>query len=1114
MASNNDKISKAAKDALASAEKLLAAQKALDKSTKNIADSWNAIASEIFKMDGAQFFKSVEKGEEELRAMGEETQKLKEDYKLLGQEFEKLISDSIGAAGGLQGQLTDIGEKYKNHEKLINKNNAASLTLSANLDAATKERLKTEGSIEKLLQNRIKLSNEEIKKLEKIKKLDDESERYRKETLEYDNDIEAKLAELISQKSEIANIDDKISKALLRQIADGKTIAELSKGASKDQLQFLSYLKKDSAETNELIKGMGSLTEQIDNSLKKSKELNKEFSLSKTAIGALKSFASGFGSIIKKDWVGAIMEFDKVLNETQKQTGINMDDNSEAFASLQTNVAQFGMSVGDAGKMMASMSNELNTTNFGVLAQATKNFAAIEGATGAASEDITNIAGQMMRMGSSSEQVHDMFQDTSNIAKKFGVSSKGVISDISKNLGRWKNMGFQGGEKSLAKMAATAKRLNMSIDATFDMAEKARNIEGAMDMAAELQLAGGSFSNINPMDLLAAARKGPQEMQKILGTMGKDIGKFNAKGEFEIDPVDADRLRMVAETTGVKLEDLRNGIEKTAMDGQKLAGISEDVFASAAAGVEGWDKDMAKSSLADMMERTKDGKIIMKTDSVDLFKQAGITDLENINDTQMQALLKLKDGEKKTLEDENKKNQDLKQSFDNFINAFMSIFSAFEPLLKWLTSAIQIVTEAFTSFMGVLDDLGPFGTIIKWAIGALVLFGTSFGASVMTFVSKGLGGFKDLFSGKGSMISKLLGGGGKAAGGAADIAKSAATKVTGGVAESVGQSTSALTTSKISSKIDMGGLLKFSAAMALIGAAVMMFGVGMNQMGGISALDMLAKGAITIGLLALAVWGISQIKIGLGNIIKFSLAMTLVGLAMIPFAFAAQMMTDIDWMSVLAGIGILTLVVFGLMGLGMLMAGPQIIFLLIGIGILIAVGAALLIAAAGLLLAANAFQALGAVDWNAFSGMGDALASVVPGMLGFSLAAMLFANPLTILGLMFMAGALGGLVAVMAPLAESLTLGADSLDRFANGLEKLSAAADSLSLEKLEKLKELSDAMASASSGGNAMAAMANVASASGGAGGGGDVRRIEVDVKLNGRELQNFIVKDTAIIK
>ncbi|HEY9705738.1 MAG TPA: hypothetical protein V6C58_25090, partial [Allocoleopsis sp.] len=65
-----------------------------------------------------------------------------------------------------------------------------------------------------------------------------------------------------------------------------------------------------------------------------------------------------------------------------------------------------------------------------------------------------------------------------------------------------------------------------------------------------------------------------------------------------------------------------------------------------------------------------------------------------------------------------------------------------------------------------------------------------------------------------------------------------------------------------------------------------------------------------------------------------------------------------------------------------------------------------------------------------------------------------------------------------------------------------------------EALRALSDIMAESSAGGAAMAAMAAVANSAGGGGGGGDVRKIEVDVKLNGRELQNFIVKDTAIVK
>jgi len=111
--------------------------------------------------------------------------------------------------------------------------------------------------------------------------------------------------------------------------------------------------------------------------------------------------------------------------------------------------------------------------------------------------------------------------------------------------------------------------------------------------------------------------------------------------------------------------------------------------------------------------------------------------------------------------------------------------------------------------------------------------------------------------------------------------------------------------------------------------------------------------------------------------------------------------------------------------------------------------------------------------------------------------------------------AISALAAVMVPLANSLQLGADSLTNFAIGLERLSAAADTLSDEKLAKLQKISEAMAKSSAAGNVAGAMASNAEAAGGGGaGGGGVRKIEVDVKLNGRELQNYIVKDTKIAK
>jgi hypothetical protein len=107
----------------------------------------------------------------------------------------------------------------------------------------------------------------------------------------------------------------------------------------------------------------------------------------------------------------------------------------------------------------------------------------------------------------------------------------------------------------------------------------------------------------------------------------------------------------------------------------------------------------------------------------------------------------------------------------------------------------------------------------------------------------------------------------------------------------------------------------------------------------------------------------------------------------------------------------------------------------------------------------------------------------------------------------------------MVPLSDSLNTGADGLDRFADGLAKLQAAANSLDLDKLESLKELSVGMATAKAGGGMGDELAKIAEAmlklTGGGGGpkGGGNRKIEIDLKLSGRDLQTIIIDDTSIV-
>jgi hypothetical protein len=1130
MADNN---SKAYKEALQQLDNMLKKQEALKKSTESLNNSWNAIASEIFKMDGAQFFKYVEKSPEQMQEIAKEVEDLQGKFKTLGNEFSNALNND-SMFKGVKDKIGAIGLDYKNVTKTIGDLQRGLGDVYNNLSDKLQEELKHEQDIEKLLQRHDKFGKDELEQLEKIKKFQDLEKQMNEKKLDFQKKMEAELESLKASNAEISLISDDIVGKMMSEIAAGKDLGELLANATEEERKFLALLSENPKELEKISKGMSKAVAGVEKLRKEATEMNKVFSMSQTAMEALKSIGSGLGSIIKRDWVGAVTKFDEVLNQVQKDTGVNMDLNKTAFAELQTEVAQFGMNIEQAGKMMADMSKELNTTNFAVLSQATKDFAAIEGATGAAAGDITNIAGELMRMGESSGQVRDFMEGADKAARKFGVSSSKVLGAISRNIGKIRQMGFVGGEKSLTKMVATAERLRMNVDEIFDVAKRARSIEGAMDMAAELQLAGGSFANINPMDLLAAARKGPAELQKILTSMGKDIGHFSQEtGKYEFDPVDVDRLQMVADATGQSLDSIQNMIQKNAEDTEKL-----NPFQGMIDGLDEADQEIAKSALSDMITRNKDGTLTINAES-DMAKKMGVDSLEDINSDTIKAMLKAKEDDAKSLEEQNKRNQSLKQSFDNFINSLMSIFSFFQPALEVLTEIMQGVTKVFSTVMGFLPGWS------KALLGGLILFGVMFGTSVGAFITQGIGGFlkgvgsfakstidfvKQIATGEGGgalkglagkIKGKFFGGGGKdvageALGKGSDIANDKSMNPAAG-AQKKGFLMGLAEGIKEFGKVKWGDLLKFAAAMVIIGGTIIGFGVAMATVGGDAGIGQMVTAAVSLGLLMGAVWLLSKIagQVDMGGVLKGALAMLIVGASLIPFAFAAQMLTGVDWMSVLAGIGIIALVVIGLMVLGALMTGPQILFLLIGVGILIAVGAALMIAAAGLLLAAMAFQQLSAIDWSGFAGMGEALAAVVPGLLAFSFAAMLFMNPLALLGIMFMTMALVGLVAVMAPLAESLSVGADSLDRFASGLEKLSEAADKLSLEKLEKLKELSDSMAGASAMGAMAGAMANLANAvGGGSGGDGEVRKIEVDVKLNGRELQNFIVKDTALIK
>lgn len=844
----------------------------------------------------------------------------------------------------------------------------------------------------------------------------------------------------------LANLSDDAMKQFKKMVKDKEGFGALNdflktdavkkiKGIKKELAGWEDELKKDGAEVFNLDKGLNSMLER----------LTKNFS-----VGAIWESLKGF---------------DNILTKAQMDSGILFKENSGAMADLTAKTQVFGMGIAETTELMSSLGAGLRTTDFNVLSQAAGDMAAIGKATGLSSTEVGELGSQMMLMGKSSEDVNSLAESTMKSAMNFGVNGKKVMQDIVKNLPKFRQMGFQGGEESLKRMALQAERMGQNIDEIFDMSKKARTIEGALDMASQLQLASGSFSNINPMDLLSAARKGPLELQKILGQMGKDIGNFDEKtGKMDFGAVDIDRLQIVADATGMSIDSLEKQITKTAQDTQKQKFISPDLFS-------GMDPEQ-KAFLLDKIG--KDGKLTMSVD--------GISDITKLNSTNISNAMKQADIDKGNLEDQAKQNISFQDSLTNLKTSIMNAFVIFEPAIITLTRGLQWFTE----------KTGSWGKFL--IAGLAAVFALAFSAGKQVFNGMMFRKGFDKGSGTGGIMGTIKGFFGKGKG----ASETLCAPETGVKGESGGGLKGFATAIKEMSKegvdIDMKGIFKLSGSILLLVAPI---GILATIFSKVSPALLLAFGGVMVEM-ALAMLIMSKItgQISIGNVLKGALAMVILGAALIPFAFAMQMFSGVSWET----LGVAAVAILGaallLSGLGFF--APLI---LMGALVLAAAGLSLMVFGASLLVASAGFNAISKIDWSSLSGMGPALLTIAAaGALGL----------VGSFGILGMAFSLGALASVMVVLAPALQLASISMSSMAEGIQKLNESVKSIDTAKLESLASSSERLSTAS----AISGLSNVVSGMFGGGKEEKAQKIEIapiviNLKLNGRQIDEIRIND-----
>ena len=268
-----------------------------------------------------------------------------------------------------------------------------------------------------------------------------------------------------------------------------------------------------------------------------------------------------------------LQEVDDTTMGITKSFGLGRDNIVElkgAMTAAVTEVTLLGGKFDDIVTIQRSVGEALGR-NMIMASESYEKIFAMEQVTG---QQISSVLPKMKEVGISTYQTGKEMEKVVNSAREMGVNAKAVSQDVVTNMSKLNQYNFDGGVEGLAKMAAHAKSMNMSMETTFKFADKVYNPEGAIETAAALQRLGVTQSQLlDPLKLMDLSANDPAELQRQMTELGKGFVELNEKGQFQIAPGQRRRMGEIAKAMGMTYQELAKMSIGAAEAGDKMQKI-------------------------------------------------------------------------------------------------------------------------------------------------------------------------------------------------------------------------------------------------------------------------------------------------------------------------------------------------------------------------------------------------------------------------------------------------------------------------------------------------------------------------------------------------------------
>ena len=249
---------------------------------------------------------------------------------------------------------------------------------------------------------------------------------------------------------------------------------------------------------------------------------------------AMKQSALSMG-VLSKESVGFRNNIKTVAKETQ-MIGVGIEKLSQLSSAYSDNLGRNVMLSKEGLKAMGEM---VAATQLGV-------------------EGTAQMAADMELQGVSAEKTGKFIEQTMNDSHKMGLNASKVLKNITNNMKMLNRYNFKDGTKGLAKMAELVTRLGVDMEFASGFADKLWDVEGAVDLSAQLQVMGGAWANMaDPFHLMYMARNDMEGLTEEIGNAAAQSVKFNERtGEFDMAAKEMHKLKIIAEQTGMSYDDL------------------------------------------------------------------------------------------------------------------------------------------------------------------------------------------------------------------------------------------------------------------------------------------------------------------------------------------------------------------------------------------------------------------------------------------------------------------------------------------------------------------------------------------------------------------------------